>query len=83
MHVTLSLSCVQFVRACEAEDIKDLRFHDLRHEATSRLAERGLDVLKMQKITRYKDLKMLLRYIQLVADAVDSKPHPIYGRGVL
>jgi integrase len=77
-----------FVKACKVAEIKDLRFHDLRHEATSRLAERGLDVLEIQKITRHKDLKMLLRYVQLVAEdvanAVDSKPHPKYGRvGVL
>jgi integrase len=30
-----------FTRACHVLGIKDLRFHDLRHEATSRLFERG------------------------------------------
>ena len=82
-HPFFILRFVPFVRGCEAADIKDLRFHDLRHEATSRLAERGLDVLEMQKITRQKDLNMLLTCVQLVADSVDSNPHPIYGRGVL
>jgi integrase len=30
-----------FTRACKVLGIADLRFHDLRHEATSRLFERG------------------------------------------
>jgi len=31
-----------FARACRRAGIEDLRFHDLRHEATSRLFERGI-----------------------------------------
>jgi integrase len=86
--VTYNAIHCAFVRACKSAGIKNLRYHDLRHEATSRLAERRLDVLEIQKITRHKDLKMLLRYVQLVAedvaDVMDSKPHPKYGRvGVL
>ena len=33
-----------FTRACRVLGIKDLRFHDLRHEATSRLFERGYQI---------------------------------------
>jgi integrase len=32
-------------RACRTAGIADLHFHDLRHEATSRLFERGLNVM--------------------------------------
>jgi len=32
-----------FARACRRAGIKDLRFHDLRHEATSRFFEKGLN----------------------------------------
>lgn len=39
----------------------DLRFHDLRHEATSRLAE-VFDAAKLAKITGWKTLSMVLRY---------------------
>jgi integrase len=40
---------------------KDLRFHDLRHEATSRLAE-VYEPHKLAKITGHRDMRMLMRY---------------------
>lgn len=39
----------------------DLRFHDLRHEATSRLAE-VYEMHELAKVTGHKDTRMLLRY---------------------
>ena len=43
--------------------LDDLRFHDLRHEATSRLFESGkLELMEVAAITRHKDLRMLKRY---------------------
>ncbi|MDE3020557.1 MAG: site-specific integrase [Pseudomonadota bacterium] len=42
--------------------LENLRFHDLRHEATSRLAEMVPNVLALASITGHKDLKMLKRY---------------------
>lgn len=45
----------------------DLRFHDLRHEATSRLFEKGLGLMEVASITGHKDLKMLRRYTHLKA----------------
>jgi integrase len=50
-----------FVRACARSKIKDLKFHDLRHEATSRLAEK-LQMHELMKVTGHKDPKMLARY---------------------
>lgn len=44
----------------------DLRFHDLRHEATARLYERTtMTDLQIAKITGHKDLKSLARYSNL------------------
>lgn len=40
----------------------DLHFHDLRHEATSRLAMKIPNVLMLTRITGHKDLQMLKRY---------------------
>ena len=40
-----------FRRACRALEIKDLRFHDLRHEATSRLFEAGLKIEHVALVT--------------------------------
>lgn len=51
-----------FVRACERAGIEDFHFHDLRHEATSRLATRLDNVLELAAVTGHKDLRMLKRY---------------------
>ena len=45
--------------------ITDFRFHDLRHEATTSLFERGLSTMEVQKVTGHKTLAMLLRYTQM------------------
>lgn len=46
-------------------EISDLRWHDLRHEAASRLFERGLNVMEVASITGHKSLNMLRRYTHL------------------
>jgi len=46
----------------DSELFDDLRFHDLRHEATSRLFEKGLDLMEVASITGHRDLRMLRRY---------------------
>ena len=60
-------------RACSRADISDLRFHDLRHEATSRFFEKGLNVIDMAAITGHKDLRMLQRYTHLRAEDLALK----------
>lgn len=42
--------------------IENLHFHDPRHEATTRLAERVANVIEPAAITDHKDLRMLQRY---------------------
>ena len=54
-----------FRRACRELHIVDLRFHDLRHEATSRLFEAGFDIPEVSLVTGHKDWKMLRRYLNL------------------
>lgn len=52
--------------------LRGLRFHDLRHEATSRLFEKGLNPMQVAAITGHKTLQMLKRYTHLRAeDLVD------------
>lgn len=62
-----------FARACAAAGLEDLHFHDLRHEATSRLFEHGLDMMEVRQITGHKTLQMLLRYTHLRPDGVAEK----------
>jgi integrase len=57
-----------FQRATAKAGIADLTFHDLRHEATSRFFERGLDVMQVAAITGHKSLSMLKRYTHLRAE---------------
>jgi len=46
-------------------DAADLHFHDLRHEGTSRLFEKGLNVFEVQSITGHKTLSELRKYTHL------------------
>ena len=56
-----------FRRACIRAGLEDLRFHDLRHEATSRFFELGLNTMEVSAITGHKTLSMLKRYTHLKA----------------
>lgn len=57
-----------FIRACHRASIENLRFHDLRHEATSRLFEKNLNPMQVAAITGHKTLQMLKRYTHLQAE---------------
>ena len=50
----------------------DLRFHDLRHEATSRLAE-IYEMHELAKITGHADTRMLLRYYHPSIEHLSNK----------
>jgi integrase len=54
--------------------IEDLHFHDLRHEAISRLFELGtLNVMEVSAISGHKSMAMLKRYTHLRAASLVSK----------
>lgn len=53
--------CARYGRTPKPEYFADLRLHDLRHEATTRLAE-VYDMHKLAKVTGHRDTRMLLRY---------------------
>ncbi len=53
--------------------LKDLHFHDLRHEATSRLFEKGLGVMEVASMTGHKSLSMLKRYTHIEAEKLARK----------
>ena len=46
----------------------DLRFHDLRHEAVTRLFEKGLNPIEVGMISGHRSLSMLQRYTHLRAE---------------
>lgn len=51
-----------FMRAVDRAGLGDFHFHDLRHEATSRIAEKLENVLELSAVTGHKTLTMLKRY---------------------
>jgi len=51
-------------------NIKDLHFHDLRHEAISRFFEKGLSIPEVALISGHRDYKMLFRYTHLKAEDI-------------
>lgn len=51
-----------FKRARIRANIKDLRIHDLRHSAITRLAEKLPNLLELSAVTGHKQLTMLKRY---------------------
>lgn len=73
----------RFEKIREGAGVGDVRTHDLRHEAVSRLFERGFNVMEVAAISGHKTLAMLQRYTHLQApdllarlDATQSAASP-------
>ncbi len=63
-----------FTRACAVLGIEDLHFHDLRHEATSRLFERGYAIHEVAQFTLHESWAELKRYTNLRPENVRELP---------
>lgn len=53
--------------------LPSVRFHDLRHEAVSRLFERGLTAVEVASVSGHSDLRMLHRYAHARATEIAKK----------
>jgi integrase len=67
----------QAIRKCE---IKDFRFHDLRHEAVSRFVEAGLGDQEVAAISGHRSMQMLRRYTHLRAEDLVSRLDGLQAR---
>jgi len=67
------VECARQGVSASAGYLTDLRFHDLRHEATSRLFEMGFDVMEAAAVTGHKTLAMLKNYTHLRAHKLAEK----------
>jgi integrase len=56
--------------------IEDLRFHDLRHEATSRLFERGYQIHEVAQFTLHESWNELKRYANLKPENIRDLDAP-------
>lgn len=69
-----ALKLAFFRRVVPASGVKDFHFHDLRHEAISRLAESGkFQLIELQAISGHRDTRMLLRYAHLCCGSLADK----------
>jgi len=62
-----------FTRACHVLGIEDLHFHDLRHEATSRLFEKGYSIQEVAQFTLHESWATLKRYTHLRPENVQER----------
>ncbi|WP_241689285.1 MULTISPECIES: tyrosine-type recombinase/integrase [Pseudomonas] len=51
----------------------DLRFHDLRHEATCRLATKLPNLIELASVTGHREVNMLKRYYNITAEELAAK----------
>lgn len=73
-----------FTRGMKVLGIKDLHLHDLRHEATSRLFERGYDIHEVAQFTLHESWATLKRYTHLSPAHVPERPATVRQlRGLL
>lgn len=79
-----------FTRACKVLGVEDLRFHDLRHEGASRLAEDGSTIPEIQQVTLHESWSSLQVYVNMKVrrqrrvdfmPASPSRPRPLVCRG--
>ncbi len=70
-------------RALERSEIQDLRFHDLRHEFATRIAEEGASLAQLSEALGHKTLSMVKRYSHLtessIVDVVTQMNRRIFG----
>ena len=59
-----------FRKGRERSGVEDLRYHDLRHEAISRLFELGFDSMVVAAFSGHRDINMLRRYTHINAGKV-------------
>jgi integrase len=53
--------------------LEDIHFHDTRHEAASRIAEKLSNILELSAVTGHKDVRMLKRYYHPRAEDLAKK----------
>ncbi len=64
-----------WVRACERAGVTDLRIHDLRHTAATRLALKTGNIFLVQALTGHQTLSQLARYVNVKASDVVAVMH--------
>ncbi|WP_313900733.1 site-specific integrase [Methylobacterium sp. J-077] len=69
-----------WVNLLKAAGIRNLRWHDLRHEGISRYFEYGLSVPEVAMISGHRDYQMLRRYTHIKPESVAAKLAAIFNK---
>jgi integrase len=59
--------------AVKAGKVVDFHIHDLRHEALSRMSEKGLTLEELQSQSGHQSVKILMRYLHASPDRIAAK----------
>lgn len=65
-----------FKAACDALNIPDLHFHDLRHEGVSRMFEAGYAIQQVAVVSGHKSWNQLKRYTQIKPESLHAHGKP-------
>lgn len=71
--VTLETLKQAYQRAVRRAGIVDFTFHDLRHDALTRFAKMGFNILELRAISGHTSANMLQRYVNIKADELANK----------
>lgn len=71
--VTIETLKQAYARAVARASIQDFTFHDLRHDALTRLARLGLNILELRSISGHTTANMLQRYVSIDAGDLAKK----------
>ncbi len=69
----IALTKAQATQSDSKSFLRELRFHDLRHEAVTRLFEKGLNPIEVGMVSGHKTLSMLQRYTHLRPERLIAK----------
>jgi len=73
LKFTPSYISKRFTKACKQAGIEGMVLHSLRHEAVSRLFEKGLNMMEVSSVSGHKDLSMLKRYTHINPETLLSR----------
>jgi integrase len=62
-----------FIRLTKRTNIEGLTYHDLRHEALSRMVERGLNLFEVAAVSGHSNMQQLKRYVHLRPEDIAQK----------
>lgn len=71
-----------FSSAREAAGLPDVRFHDLRHTAATRLARGGMSLPEVARILGHRQLSTTYRYVNADAETITKAADILGGYGV-